>query len=273
MKKCSSICVGLWWLLVSLELNAAYTCRLPAKKIRRLENFFPLHAQAATATTESTADTTTHNSLSIISKAKQELIETLPRMTGQEQEFRRVEELVNTLEDQYQPAQTLSFLNFALQGDWQLLFSTNLSGSPNPAKFRLRELYQTTVCDGLEGLLTTEATWDLAQQGDAVFDASGTFSVVCPYRINQGARMIVSLQDHVLKLAPGSVVPDDVEGLVGLLHRSMPKELFDPSEHGVDPTYLDADMKIVRYTGPRLEGVRDIFIRRGSLVVDPLAAK
>jgi hypothetical protein len=200
---------------------------------------------------------------------KDRLVDLLPRMTGQEEEFRTVESYVNTLEDGYQAAQTLDFLNFAMQGEWQLLFSTNLPGTPNPTKFRLRELIQRVECNQLVGMVTNEALWDLAEDGDGNFDATGTFSVKCCYEINQGARMLLTLQDHVLKPSRGSPIPQDVQALVGLLHRAMPKELFDPSEHAADTTYLDGNLRIVRYTGPRLEGVRDIFIRRGALEVDP----
>lgn len=206
-------------------------------------------------------------------QVKELLVDLLPRMTGQDDEFRTVEAYVNALESGYQPAQTLDFLNLAMQGEWQLLFSTNLAGTPNPGKFRLRELIQRVDCNKLQGSVTNEAVWDLAQDGDGVFDATGTFSVVCSYEINQGARMLLSLEDHVLKPARGSKIPTDVPALVGLLHRAMPKELFDPTEHAADTTYLDGNLKIVRYTGPRLEGVRDIFIRRGALQVDPSAAE
>lgn len=229
------------------------------------------NAQKTSGPSTSPSSSTTNNIQQLSAQqVKEQLLELVPSMTGQPEELRQVEEFVNTLEALYQPAQTLPFLNFAMQGDWQLLFSTNfIARSMSPRTFRLRELYQRAECNGLEGVLTTEATWDLARNSDAIFDASGTFSVTSPYKINQGARMVIDAPDHVLRLAPGSSVPAVAEKLVGYLMRSMPKELFDPSEHGVDPTYLDADLKIVRYTGPRLEGVRDIFIRRGTLVVDP----
>lgn len=200
---------------------------------------------------------------------REQLLDLLPRMTGKDEEFRQVEALVNALEARYHSAQTLSFLNLAMQGEWQLLFSTNLSGTPNPSKFRLRELFQRIDCKNLEGQLTNEATWDLAEAADANFEATGSFVVKCSYQINQGARMVLDLDDHLLQPSKGSAIPQDVQGLVGLLHRSMPKEMFDPSDHAIDTTYLDGDLRIVRYTGPRLEGVRDIFIRRGALEINP----
>mmetsp|Transcript_47337 Transcript_47337/g.71652 ORF Transcript_47337/g.71652 Transcript_47337/m.71652 type:complete len:84 (-) Transcript_47337:288-539(-) len=81
--------------------------------------------------------------------------------------------------------------------------------------------------------------------------------------------MIVDLNDHVIKLARGSKLPSDVEGLVGMIHRAMPKEMFDPNGLAIDTTYIDGDLRIVRMSGSRHEGVRDILIRRGSMEVDP----
>jgi hypothetical protein len=192
---------------------------------------------------------------------REELVDLLGRMTGQAEEYRRVEVLVNALEEVYQPAQTLQFFNFAAQGVWQLLFSTNLAGTPNPAKFRLRELTQHKRPAGLSGQVTNTAVWDFAQEQPGIFDVTGTFSVECSYNVTQGSRMELQLDDHRLELSKGSKVPQDVQKLVSLLHRSMPKELFDPTELFADTTYLDADVKIVRYTGRRMEGVRDIFLR------------
>eukprot|EP00529_Nitzschia_sp_RCC80_P040928 CAMPEP_0113454722 /NCGR_PEP_ID=MMETSP0014_2-20120614/8010_1 /TAXON_ID=2857 /ORGANISM="Nitzschia sp." /LENGTH=298 /DNA_ID=CAMNT_0000346137 /DNA_START=230 /DNA_END=1126 /DNA_ORIENTATION=+ /assembly_acc=CAM_ASM_000159 len=223
-------------------------------------------------------------------EVKRRLLDLVPKMMGTADEFKQVEAYVNTLEQRYQSIQTLDFLNLALEGEWQLLFSTNLSNVRPKPYFRLRELCQNIQTDNLQGSIANVATWDLANDYDqdedgstappgaaaaastastAVFDSSGTFSAKCSYSINQGARMVVDFDDHVLELAKGSSVPKDVENLVGLLHRSIPKELFDPAEHAIDTTYLDADLRIARMTGPRLEGVRDIFIRRNSIEINP----
>lgn len=198
---------------------------------------------------------------------KNRLLDLLPKMTGTPEEFKAVETYVNTLEERYSPVQTIDFLNMAMTGEWQLLFSTGLSKGPKP-NFRLRELLQRVETKGFEGNITNVATWDLAEDG-VDFLSSGSFSVKCSYSINQGARMVTDLEDHVLELAKGSTVPKDVEGLVGLLHRQMPNEMFDPSEHALDTTYLDGDLRIVRMTGPKFESVRDIFIRKGSININP----
>jgi hypothetical protein len=196
------------------------------------------------------------------------LVDLLPRMTGQKDEFRRVENYINALEDKYVPVQTLDFLNLAVGGDWQLLFSTNRLGIPN-TKLRLRELVQRIDTKNLNGTVTNVARWDLAQEVPGMFDCTGTFSVKCDYSINQGARMNVELRDHVLELARGSKVPTDIEGLVGMLSGAMPSELFDPNELAMDTTYLDEKIRIVRLTGSRLEGVRNVFMRSNAVAVSP----
>ena len=205
-----------------------------------------------------------------VQQIKQQLLDLLPSMKGTEADFRSVETYVNALEAKYAPPQTLDFLNLAMGGEWQLLFSTNLRGGPKP-NFRLKEMVQRVEPNQLGGTVVNVAQWDLAQGDDAIFDCSGTFSVVCSYEINQGARMIMELKDHVIKILPGSTVPQDVQALVGLLHRAMPTELFDPNEHAMDATYLDGDLRIVRMTGPSFEGVRNIFIRSGSMEINPVA--
>jgi hypothetical protein len=198
---------------------------------------------------------------------KQRLLDLLPSMTGTDIEFRLVEMYVNALEEAHVPPLTLDFFNLAMTGDWQLLFSTNLSSGPKP-NFRLRELLQRIDSNRLEGHLTNVATFDFAEDG-TTFDMTGTFSVKCTYQINQGARMDCKLEDFILEPAKGSRIPTDVPSLVGMLHRSMPMEMFDPNQHAMDTTYLDGDLKIVRLTGHKFEGVRDIFIRRGSMMIDP----
>lgn len=196
------------------------------------------------------------------------LLELLPRMTGTAEEFKKVEDYVNALEEKYLPPTTLGFLNIAMAGEWQFLFTTNQLGNPSPF-LRLTELVQTVKVNGLEGTLTNQATWDLVSEGSDVFDTFGTFASSLSYNIDQGSRLSLG-DDHdlTMKLLKGKP-PKDAEALVGLIHRAMPTEMFDPSGLDMDTTYLDTDLKIVRFTGARHEGVRNIFIRKGSFQLDP----
>lgn len=219
---------------------------------------------------EETEDLSTMDTMEI----KSRLLDLLPRMKGTPEEYHSVESYVNALEDRYVPVQTLDFLNLAMSGEWQLLFSTNIGGNPRP-NFRLRELFQRIECNDMNGTIVNEAAWDWAEDHDgpgipASFDGYGTFSIKCSYSINQGARMVLDLNDHAINLGKGSAIPKDVEKLVGLLYRAIPTELFDPNEHAMDTTYLDGDLRIVRMTGPKFEAVRGIFIRRGSMQINPV---
>ncbi|KAL7450105.1 hypothetical protein ACHAWC_002085 [Mediolabrus comicus] len=202
-------------------------------------------------------------------EAKKALIDLIPRMTGQEEEYRAVESYVNLLEEKYSPVQTIDFLNLAISGEWQLLFSTNLTGKPN-RKLRLRELVQKIEADGFGGKVVNSAQYDYADNEEGTFDSTGIFNINCSYKINQGARMVIDLDGHELRPANGSGVPSDVPAMVGLLNRAIPKEMFDPNNHAMDTSYLDADLRIVRLTGPKFEGVRNIFFRKGALEINPV---
>ncbi|KAL7537320.1 hypothetical protein ACHAXR_007729 [Thalassiosira sp. AJA248-18] len=203
-------------------------------------------------------------------EVKSALIELIPRMTGKEEEYRAVESYVNLLEKKYSPVQTIDFFNLANAGEWQLLFSTNLMGRPN-RKLRLREQVQKIEADGFGGSLINSAQWDYAEGEDSSsFDSNGKFSIKCSYSINQGSRMVVDVNDHEIRMGKGSKIPKDVQGLVALLQRAIPKEIFDPTGHAMDTSYLDADLRIVRLTGPNHEGVRNIFMRKGSLEINPM---
>ncbi len=203
-----------------------------------------------------------------VDEAKTALIELVPRMTGIDSEYRAVESYINLLEEKYSPVQTLDFLNLAMAGEWQLLFSTNLLGRPN-RRLRLRELVQRIETNGFDGSLTNVAQWDYAEDGE-VFDANGNFSIKCTYSISRGSRMAVDLKDHELRPAWGSKIPEDVPTLVGYLHRAIPREIFDPDGHSMDTTYLDANLRIIRLTGSNHEGVRNVFMRKGSLEINPM---
>lgn len=202
-------------------------------------------------------------------EAKKALIDLIPRMTGQEEEYRAVESYVNLLEEKYSPVQTIDFLNLAISGEWQLLFSTNLTGKPN-RKLRLRELVQKIEADGFGGKVVNSAQYDYADNEEGTFDSTGIFNINCSYTINQGARMVIDLDGHELRPANGSGIPSDVPAMVGLLNRAIPKEMFDPNNHAMDTSYLDADLRIVRLTGPKFEGVRNIFFRKGALEINPV---
>jgi hypothetical protein len=65
----------------------------------------------------------------------------------------------------------------------------------------------------------------------------------------------------IIQLHRGSGIPSDVQGLVQTLHTIIPSQVCCCPDHAIDTTYLDESIRIIRYTGPKYEGIRDIYIR------------
>jgi hypothetical protein len=137
--------------------------------------------------------------------------------------------------------------------------------------------------------LTTTARWDYSDQADGTFGCSGTFTWRAAYQMPAQStrldRFQSSVDPPVLRLQKGSALPTDVSAVVKLLHRSIPAELLllgryddgttttttttqqQQQQHlAVDTTYVDATLKIVRYSSSitlhQLDGVRNVFVRQ-----------
>jgi len=199
------------------------------------------------------------------SELKTQLLDLIPKMTGKDpEENEKVISLINQLEVNYSqtPIQTLDFFNLMVVGKWQLLFSTNQLGRPNP-KLRLTRLIQDIQPDSEKknnGKVSTIAAWDYAQNYEydpdyytpPTFDVSGTLSVKSDYSMSSkgAARMETTLKDHELELKKGSQVPpmDKFSEIFSMINKAMPTELFDPSDLAADTTYIDGDVRIMRLT-------------------------
>jgi hypothetical protein len=216
--------------------------------------------------------------------------------TSNATQIARIEYLINTLETLYERPLTVDFFKtVAIMPTWRLILSTSqlTSKSTNhvsPLQFRLRGITQRGGDDEpvvdprrkkTDTTLTTTVAWDYAEQADGRFGCSGTFALRTSYRMPPGSTrlqpIVVSENDTttpppVLRLAKGSDLPSDVSTIVALLRRSVPVELFEPvsSSHvveAVDVTYVDAHVKICRYSGggTMMEGVRNVYVRQQQL--------
>lgn len=196
---------------------------------------------------------------------------------------RLVESNINHLESIYSPVQTIDFLNLVLVGEWKLLFSTNLLLPPphlrrsltmtvidgdETKRLRLVNVMQKIEAVGYNGSLTNMVQWNYEEDAPSSSKGSnsnGSFSIPCTYTIHQGSRMNLQVSDdrqlRPARIGSKTIIPDNIQELVAYLRQSMPREIFDPSDHAMDITYMDADLRIVRYTGPNFEGVRNIFLR------------
>jgi hypothetical protein len=267
--------------------------------------------------------------------------------TSAEPILRRLEYCINTLEDNYSPCQTLSFLNLLMHGVWQFVFTThvrnrtraadesvvvaatttdsttttttnNPHSSPQQPTFRIRTLQQTiqtlTAGDSMVamnvGNITNTCIWEWNQpqmvsfdnnnnskndeknSTDGVFDCYGTFTSIGQYMVQSDGRIlqcavmgssnssiltdtdndeqkesllsfIQPIQpERILQLLPKSTVPHNVTQLLQNLQRTIPHEIYDMAAVGYDITYMDDQIRIVRYHTPKqYESRRNIFVR------------
>jgi hypothetical protein len=325
-----------------------------------------MSATTTPITTSSSSTSSTinnHHLLALYQKELMDIFTTSDRLdstTATTATLRRLEQLINQLEELYVPPQTLPFLNFAMDGRWQLLFSTatpttlwtttttkssttskstttntttttgddivvvssrssNSSNSSSNSSssnrnhttttdtFRLHGIEQEVQGRQFRGTITNTCNWEFkcpSEMEDTTNGTAtrwlwecccaGTFRVIANYTMTSSGRIVFDAKDlssssssqplaehepassssssssssspseieRILQLAPGSSVPHNISQLVSDLQRSMAKELLDLHNHAMDTTYLDTQLRIVRYTGPRYESVRNIWIRK-----------
>lgn len=80
-----------------------------------------------------------------------------------------------------------------------------------------------------KGTFTNVITWRLLDEG-----LDGRLEVGGEYQIDPRGRMNASLVNH--KITPDGKMPKDPQGLVSILRRAMPHELFDPDDHAMSTT-------------------------------------
>ena len=205
-----------------------------------------------------------------IEELKTDLIKTILSMsqTTPEQFKLIVETSINVLEQKYIPPLTLDFLNMIMSGEWLFLFSTHDSQSSRMnRKLRITDLSQTIETHQLGGKMIQRASWDYLEQDEGNGYIHGVFTSNTSYTIVQGSRVSMGNDcDLSLSISKGSKSPNDPQTLIAWIRKFMPSEMFDPTHLALDTTFVDPDLRIVRFTGSKLyEGVRHVYIRRESL--------
>jgi hypothetical protein len=90
---------------------------------------------------------------------------------------------------------------------------------------------------GTSGNVTTSVRWTLSQtlpgnneQTEISTKCSGRLDVQSEYNVSSKGDLFQLLTGHLLVPDEDSDVPEDIEGLVMAMQRSMPIDLFDPSD-------------------------------------------
>jgi hypothetical protein len=198
-----------------------------------------------------------------INVAREELINLLDTEMKDPPDHFRLDYLVKFLESKYTPIQTSSFFNFATKGDWQLQYSNVLT--PRASKLLKFSVNQSICPDGMSssGCMENNIQWSLSDPGAEKSETGryhGSFLVKCGYELTSRGDMYIQLREHIL--APVGELPQDIEGLVMDLQRSIPFESFDPAESYHATTYMDTDLRVVRINGDRFRSIINIFTKK-----------
>jgi len=194
--------------------------------------------------------------------------------------------LVTSLQGQGQRPLTDLFADLALGGDWGLIYSPtahggtplppSAGGPPPPAadgsvtmanggQVTFGRIGQSVASD--KRLFANYAEWTLALDGA---EYTGVMLILCGYRYGPTG-WEVQLLEHQLR--PGRdkeagsstpAFPTDVEGLVQVLTRTLPREFFDPDGARVGLAYVDPTLRLDLYGDTRYGGVRNVFVRRSA---------
>jgi hypothetical protein len=162
-----------------------------------------------------------------IKECKSELTGLLSNTIEIEEEFLnyRIEYLTKYLEYKYIPIQTIPFLNFALTGEWAMLYSNTLRPREDPtlAYEIFQEITPNPEERSTEGTINNIINWKLNRIDD---QSCGDLVVNCNYKFNTKGDLDLTLIDHLLM--PKAESPKDVEDLIMTIQRSVPFESFDP---------------------------------------------
>jgi hypothetical protein len=162
-------------------------------------------------------------------ECKQELIGLLTKAIEIEDEFfdYRVEYLTKYLEYNYIPIQTIPFLNFALSGNWDMLYSNALvTRADKTLDYKISQEITADEGEGTAtGILNNIVKWELKSTDCRYI---GNLVVNCKYLFNTKGDLDVTLQEHLL--LPNGNAPQDVEELIMSIQRSIPFESFDPDD-------------------------------------------
>ena len=168
-------------------------------------------------------------------ECKRELIGLLRDEIEIEAEFLayRLEYLTKYLEYKYIPIQTTPFLNFALSGEWAMLYSNILTPRADETlEFKICQEIKPNEDDGSHrGTLNNIIKWKLNRVDD---QSSGDLVVNCQYLFNTKGDLDVALVEHILM--PTNESPKDVEDLIMSIQRSVPFESFDPNDIRIQNT-------------------------------------
>lgn len=186
----------------------------------------------------------------------------------------RLEYIIKFLQSTYIPIQTIPFLNLAVSGRWEHMYSNIFMPMPSDnLSVKLFQEITPSQNDISIGKLVNIADFDVEDHEssfsllDDVLEvesdiiASGELKVTCDYHINSRGNIDISGIDHTL-IAEKMPADLDIEKLVSDLQVTIPFEMFDPSDTTIENLYIDSHFRITMVSGGKYSNVYNIFVRK-----------
>ncbi|EME26738.1 hypothetical protein Gasu2_13940 [Galdieria sulphuraria] len=195
-----------------------------------------------------------------VTQIKRHLRKMLTYLINMSPQRRRIFALIRGLEGRYSPPSSVESLVQQLQGDWKLVFSSTTLGIPS------RELVVLSVTQTLgvgklrengcfEIIMVNKCRWNYVQQG-----AHGLLEIFCVLTFLGRCRFMCRVSDYRME-THDQVKATEARSIVAYLQRNLPREFFDPNNCMLQVSFVDNELRIVKWLGKRFAGVRNIFYR------------
>jgi len=173
---------------------------------------------------------------------------------------RRIFALIRNLEQRYSSLTSWGQLTQQLEGNWKLVFSSTTLGVPSTdlvvskltqtlGKGQLRE----NGCYEIDMVNTCE--WNYVQLG-----TRGELEIFCMLTFLGRCRFMCRVLDYRME-THDQVKAQQARFIVGYLQRNLPREFFDPNNCMLQISFVDDELRIVKWLGKKFAGVRNIFYR------------
>ncbi|GJQ15760.1 hypothetical protein GpartN1_g7551.t1 [Galdieria partita] len=207
-----------------------------------------------------TVDATFEKESDEITQIKRNLRKMLTHFINMSPQRRRIFALIRGLEGRYSPPSSVESLVQQLEGSWKLIFSSTTLGIPS------RELVVLKVTQTLgvgkmrdngcfEVDMVNRCRWNYVQQG-----AYGNLEIFCMLTFLGRCRFMCRVLEYRVE-AHDQVKTKEVRSIVGYLQRNLPREFFDPNNCMLQISFVDDELRIVKWLGKKFAGVRNIFYK------------
>ena len=203
--------------------------------------------------------------------SKHQLLRLLPALINLPKQTEKVATLIKTLESNAVPPITSAFTLLAISGRWRLLFSSALPAREGSGILRIRSIIQeilpiendNTDNDNVGGTFVNVVTFTY---DESRITAKLTVSSKFEFIKANPSRMVITLEGHQVQIVDtnnnnnnNSMGQEESQTMVRELQKGVPAEIWDPSGI-IDTTFIEPDLRINRFVGKRLAGVRNIFV-------------